>query len=101
MEAIHLPPQILHQQVQAQASTVVPGTPGMTPHIHEPESTWQAVAYEYTCGEMFASHDRNLCMSSSIYVPYDPALTLACSSLAQESRHVAQEISNTGSTDPL
>ncbi len=73
MEAIHLPPQILHQQAQAQASTVVPGTPpdppiGMTPRIHEPESTWQAVAYEYTRGEMFASHDRNLRMSSSMFL---------------------------------
>ncbi|KAF9488847.1 hypothetical protein BDN71DRAFT_1533568 [Pleurotus eryngii] len=51
MEAIHLPPQILRQQVQAQASTIVQGTPppiGMTPHSIDSESTWQAVAYKYT-----------------------------------------------------
>ncbi|KAF9488720.1 hypothetical protein BDN71DRAFT_1512799 [Pleurotus eryngii] len=63
MEAIHLPPQILHQQAQAQASTIVQGTPppiGMTPHSVDSESTWQAVAYEYTCGEMFTTHDRSL-----------------------------------------
>ncbi|KAF7422284.1 hypothetical protein PC9H_010440 [Pleurotus ostreatus] len=57
MEAIHLPPQILHQQTQG--GTVLPGTPppiGMTPRSHDSESTWQEVAYKYTRGEIFANH---------------------------------------------
>lgn len=101
MEAIHLPPQILHQQTQG--STVLPGTPppiGMTPRSHDEESTWQEVAYEYTRGEIFASHDR-FQRIESFYVPQSHALMMTCRPLAQESCHDAQEIPNNGITDPL
>lgn len=71
MEAIHLPSQILRNDQPAQANTLVsvartPPPIGMTPFSDESESTWQAVAYEYTRGEIFATHDRNLRMSRSM-----------------------------------
>ncbi|KAF9489573.1 hypothetical protein BDN71DRAFT_1511981 [Pleurotus eryngii] len=72
MEAIHLLPQILRQQAQAQASTIVQGTPspiGMTPRSIDSESTWQAVAHEYTHSEMFATHDRSLHMIHWLWNP--------------------------------